>query len=74
MVRVLVVHDRVDFRQAFAALPGVQPDMEVVAQAGSLAEARPMLEGVDVALVDRGLPDGDDRPTSCPSLMFPTFR
>lgn len=33
--------------------------MEVVAQAGSLAEARTMLEGVDVALVDRGLPDGD---------------
>jgi len=38
---------------------GSQPDMEVVAQAGSLAEARPMLEGVDVALIDRSLPDGD---------------
>jgi DNA-binding NarL/FixJ family response regulator len=36
-----------------------QPDLEVVGQAGSLAEARTMLEGVDVALVDRGLPDGD---------------
>jgi DNA-binding NarL/FixJ family response regulator len=59
MMHVLVVDDRVDFRQAFAELLGAQPDMEVVAQAGSLAEARPMLEGVDVAILDRGLPDGD---------------
>jgi DNA-binding NarL/FixJ family response regulator len=59
MLRVLVVDDRVDFRQAFASMLGAQPDLEVVAQAGSLAEALPMLEGVDVALLDRGLPDGD---------------
>jgi DNA-binding NarL/FixJ family response regulator len=59
MMRVLVVDDRVDFRQAFASMLGAQPDLEVVAQAGSLAEARPKLEGVDVALLDRGLPDGD---------------
>ena len=59
MQRVLVVDDQVDFRQAFCALLEAQPDLEVVAQAGSLAEARPMLEGVDVALLDRGLPDGD---------------
>jgi two-component system response regulator DevR len=36
-----------------------QPDLKVVGQAGSLAEAATMLEGVDVALLDRGLPDGD---------------
>ena len=59
MLSVLVVDDRVDYRRAFAELLGVQPDMEVVGQAGSLAEARTMLEGVDVALLDRGLPDGD---------------
>jgi DNA-binding NarL/FixJ family response regulator len=59
MLRVLVVDDRVDVRQAFAAVLDGQPDMEVVAQAGSLADARAMLEGVDVALLDRGLPDGD---------------
>jgi DNA-binding NarL/FixJ family response regulator len=59
MLRVLVVDDRVDFRMAFAAVVGAQPDLEVVGQAGSLAEAREMLEGVDVALLDRGLPDGD---------------
>jgi DNA-binding NarL/FixJ family response regulator len=58
MLRVLVVDDRVDFRQAFAAVLDAQKDLEVVAQAGSLAEARIMLEGVDLALLDRGLPDG----------------
>src|SRR5918912_4089150 len=59
MLRVLVVDDRTDFRQAFAAVLDGQPDLEVVGQAGSLADARAMLEGVDVALLDRGLPDGD---------------
>ena len=58
MLRVLVVDDRANFRRAFAAVLGSQPDLEVVAQAGSLEEARPMLEGVDVALLDRGLPVG----------------
>ena len=59
MLRVLVVDDRVDIRRAFAVLLEGQPDFEVVGQAGSLAEAHTMLEGVDVALLDRGLPDGD---------------
>ena len=59
MIRVLVVDDRIDFRLAFVALLEGQPDLTVVSQAGSLAEARTMLEGVDVALIDRGLPDGD---------------
>ena len=52
MLRVLVVDDRAKFTRAFAAVLGSQPDLEVVAQAGSLEEARPMLEGVDVALLD----------------------
>ena len=59
MIRILVVDDRAEFRQAFAGLLESQPDMEVVGTAGSLAEARTMLSGVDVALLDRGLPDGD---------------
>jgi DNA-binding NarL/FixJ family response regulator len=59
MIRVLLVDDRSDFRQTFARLLERQPDLEVVAAAGSLAEGRTMLEGVDVALLDRGLPDGD---------------
>ena len=59
MIRVLVVDDRIDFRLAFCGLLEWQPDLKVVSQAGSLAEARTMLEGIDVALIDRGLPDGD---------------
>jgi DNA-binding NarL/FixJ family response regulator len=59
MIRVLLVDDHANFRRAFADLLESQPDMEVVAAAGSLAEGRTMLSGVDVALLDRGLPDGD---------------
>jgi DNA-binding NarL/FixJ family response regulator len=36
-----------------------QADIEVVGQADSLAAARQLLSGVDLALIDRGLPDGD---------------
>ncbi len=59
MIRILVVDDHVDFRLVFAGMLEGQPDLEVVSQAGSLAEAGTMLGGVDVALLDRGLPDGD---------------
>ena len=59
MIRILVVDDHADFRRAFSRLLGAQPDIEVVGTAGSLAEARTILSGVDVALLDRGLPDGD---------------
>jgi DNA-binding NarL/FixJ family response regulator len=59
MIRVLVVEDNVSFRDALVHLLEKQPDLEVVGTAGSLSEARTMLEGVDVALLDRGLPDGD---------------
>src|SRR5215210_4002552 len=59
MTRVLIVDDNTDYRGALARLVGREPGMEVVAQAGSLAGARLKLGGVDVALLDRGLPDGD---------------
>jgi DNA-binding NarL/FixJ family response regulator len=59
MIRVLLVDDNIGFRQALAMLLEVQQDMEVVAQASSLVQAREMLSGVDVALIDRGMPDGD---------------
>src|SRR5215212_7658489 len=58
MIRILVVDDRRDFRLAFVGMLEADPDLKVVSQAGSLAEARTMLEGIDVALIDRGLPDG----------------
>lgn len=59
MISVLVVEDNVSFRRALVSLLEEQPDIEVAGTAGSLSEARTMLESVDVALLDRGLPDGD---------------
>jgi DNA-binding NarL/FixJ family response regulator len=59
MIRVLVVDDNIGFRLALVGLLEKQPDIEVVGTAGSLSEARTMLEGVDVVLLDRGLPEGD---------------
>jgi len=63
-VRVMLVEDHIAFREALAFLLSHKPDLEVVAQASSLAEAREaLLEGplLDVAVVDLGLPDGDGR-------------
>ena len=59
MFRILLVEDNDMFRQAFVRLLERKPDMEVVAQASSLEETRGKLSGVDVAIIDRGLPDGD---------------
>jgi DNA-binding NarL/FixJ family response regulator len=60
MLRILVVDDNASFREAFSRMLDHEPDFEVVAQGGSLAEARAnRLEGVDVAIIDRRLPDGD---------------
>jgi DNA-binding NarL/FixJ family response regulator len=62
MIRVLLLDDHASFRQALAAIIEREPDFTVVAQAGSLAEAREMLpQDVDVAVVDLGLPDGEGR-------------
>jgi two-component system response regulator DesR len=62
----MLVEDHAAFRQALAYLLSGEPDLEVVAQAGSLAEAREALaeealaeEGLDVAVLDLALPDGD---------------
>jgi DNA-binding NarL/FixJ family response regulator len=43
IVRIMLVEDHAAFRQALAFLRGHEPDPEVVAQAGSLAQARQML-------------------------------
>ena len=59
MLRVLLVDDNTQFRQVMVRLLDYQPDIQIVGLAGSLAEARHNLRGVDVALIDRGLPDGD---------------
>ena len=60
--RVLLVEDHAAFRQSLAALLSQETDIEVVAQAGSLAQARQMLDTpLDVAVLDLSLPDGDGR-------------
>ena len=59
--RVVLVDDHADFRHLMTALLGREPDLEVVAQAGSLAEARSHATAVrfDVAVLDLGLPDSN---------------
>jgi DNA-binding NarL/FixJ family response regulator len=59
-VRVMLVDDHADFRALVAAWVDHQPDLAVVAQAGSLEEARRKAAsvGCDVAVLDMGLPDG----------------
>jgi DNA-binding NarL/FixJ family response regulator len=56
----MLVEDQADFRQLMATLLGRQPDLEVVAQAESLAEARLQAATArfDVVVLDLGLPDG----------------
>ena len=55
--RVLLVEDHALFRQALSLLLYRHTDMEVM-QAGTLAEARLLLGGVDVVALDNYLPDG----------------
>ncbi|HZA46564.1 MAG TPA: response regulator transcription factor [Rubrobacter sp.] len=59
-VRVMLVEDNAALRRLVASLVDRQPDLEVVAQAGSLEEARRSAAsvGCDVAVLDLGLPDG----------------
>jgi DNA-binding NarL/FixJ family response regulator len=60
--RIMLVEDHLSFRQSLAFLLSRESDLEVVAQAGSLAEARQMLDSrLDVAVLDLSLPDGDGR-------------
>jgi len=55
--RVLLVEDHALFRQALSLLLYRHPGIEVM-QAGTLAEARLLLGGVDVVALDNYLPDG----------------
>ena len=59
-VRVMLVDDHADFRRLVAAWVDREPDLAVVAQAGSLEEARRQTAsvGCDVAVLDMALPDG----------------
>ena len=57
-VRILLVEDHAFVRQAMASAFEREQRFTVVGQAESLSEARKMLDGVDVAVVDLRLPDG----------------
>jgi two-component system response regulator DevR len=58
--RILLVSDHNAFRETLAIRLDQEEDLEVAWQAGSVAEARNVhLNGVDVAVVEPFLPDGD---------------
>lgn len=61
MINVMLVDDHTSFRQAVAFLVDREPDLTVVAQAGSVTEARALLRDaeIDVCLLDMDLPDGE---------------
>ncbi len=58
--RILVVGDHNAFREALAMRLNQEEDLEVAWQAGSMADTQDVhLDGIDVAVVDPLLPDGD---------------
>jgi two-component system response regulator DevR len=58
--RILLVADHNVFREALAVRLNQEEDLEVAWQSGSIADTRDVhLNGVDVAIVDPFLPDGD---------------
>ncbi len=58
--RILLVGAHNAFREALAARLSQEADLEVAWQAGSVADTRDIhLDGIDVAVVDPLLPDGD---------------
>ncbi len=60
-IRVLIIDDHPLLRMGIRGLIESQSDLEVAADCADLASARAWLEDgrVDIAIVDRGLPDGD---------------
>ncbi len=61
LTRIMLVDDHPDFRDLMVTLLESQPDLEVVAQAGTMAEARSQAaaSSFDVVVLDLGLPDGN---------------
>lgn len=57
--RVLLVDDHAAIREAIALAFARDDEFVVTGQAGSLAEARELLDDADIAIVDLDLPDGD---------------
>jgi DNA-binding NarL/FixJ family response regulator len=61
MQRILLVEDHASFRQTLAFVFDQESEFEVVAQAGTLAEARQAMGGAeaDLGVIDLALPDGE---------------
>jgi DNA-binding NarL/FixJ family response regulator len=61
LTRILLVEDHASFRQTLARMFDQESEFEVVAQAGSLSEARRVMEGseADLGIIDPSLPDGE---------------
>ena len=61
MQRLLLVEDHASFRQTLALVFEGEPDFAVVAQAGTVAEAREVMgdSDADLGVVDLSLPDGE---------------
>lgn len=83
-VTVLLVDDHPLVRRGLGALLGLEPWVGRVVEAGTVADGArtAVLEGVDVAVVDLGLPDGDGvdlvrqlrRAPGCPVLVLTMTR
>ncbi|MGI9004341.1 MAG: response regulator [Pseudonocardia sp.] len=83
-VTVLLVDDHPLVRHGLAALLGLEPWVARVVEAGTVRDGArtAMLEAVDVAVVDLGLPDGDGvelvrqlrRAPGCPVLILTMTR
>ena len=59
MIRVLLVDDHLSFRQPLAFMLLREPDITIIGQAATAAEARPLLPEADIALIDLDLPDDE---------------
>ena len=58
-IRVLLVDDHLSFRQPLAFMLMREPDLTIIGQASTVAEARRLLPEADIALIEQDLSDGD---------------
>ena len=58
-IRVVLVDDHLSFRQPLAFMLLREPDITIIGQAGTMAEACPLLPEADIALINLELPDGE---------------